>query len=254
MALIQVDDVSVAFPLYHGDSRSLKKIVFATASGRLARDRQQRVIVQALRDISFSLQAGDRLALVGRNGAGKTTLLRALAGIYEPQSGHIRLEGRVSTLLDSSLGMNVDMTGEENVTLRGLYNGMTRAEISRMAEDVADFAELGEFFRLPVKFYSSGMTLRLAFGMATSVHPQILLMDEWMLAGDANFLDKARSRVDAFVRKAEILVLSTHNDDVVRKWATRVIWLDQGRIVQDGTADEVLASYLGQTIPAPVPA
>ena len=193
-----------------------------------------------------ALKAGDRLALVGRNGAGKTTLLRTLAGIYEPLIGQIKLSGKLSTLLDSSLGMNVDMSGRENITLRGLYNGMSSADINRMAEDVAEFAELGEFLELPVKFYSSGMVLRLAFAMATAVHPEILLMDEWMLAGDANFMEKARARVDAFVNKAEILVLSTHNEEIVLKWATRVIWMDQGRIIQDGPAETVLESYLGR--------
>jgi lipopolysaccharide transport system ATP-binding protein len=246
MAFINVEGVAIDFPLYHGDARSLKKMVLTTASGRFGQDQQKRVVVQALRDISFSLKAGDRLALVGRNGAGKTTLLRTLAGIYEPLIGQIKLSGKLSTLLDSSLGMNVDMSGRENITLRGLYNGMSSADINRMAEDVAEFAELGEFLELPVKFYSSGMVLRLAFAMATAVHPEILLMDEWMLAGDANFMEKARARVDAFVNKAEILVLSTHNEEIVLKWATRVIWMDQGRIIQDGPAETVLESYLGR--------
>jgi len=158
----------------------------------------------------------------------------------------VHIEGKVSTLLDAGLGMNVDLSGRENIALRGLYNGMSKAEIDALADDVAAFAELGEFLELPVRFYSSGMVVRLAFAMATAIHPQVLLMDEWMLAGDANFLDKARARIEAFVSKAEILVLSTHVESIVLKWATRVIWLDQGRVIADGPAEEVMASYLGR--------
>jgi lipopolysaccharide transport system ATP-binding protein len=246
VAFIDLEHVSVDFPIYHGSSRSLKKTMLAAASGRIAQDRQQRVVVQALRDVSFRLREGDRLALVGGNGAGKTTLLRVLAGIYEPAQGHVHIEGKISSLLDSSLGMNVDLSGRENISLRGYYNGMSPAEIAELAEDVAQFAELGEFLELPVRFYSSGMVVRLAFAMATAIHPQVLLMDEWMLAGDANFLDKAKARIEAFVNKAEILVLSTHVEGIVLKWATRVIWLDQGRVMADGPAEEVLAQYLGR--------
>ena len=252
MASIDIEHVSIDFPIYHGGSRSLKKTMLAAASGRIGQDRQQRVVVQALRDVSFKLRPGDRLALVGGNGAGKTTLLRVLAGIYEPVLGHIHIEGKLSTLLDAGLGMNVELSGRENIALRGYYNGMSNAEISRLADDVAEFAELGEFLELPVRFYSSGMVVRLAFAMATAIHPEVLLMDEWMLAGDASFLDKARARIEAFVSKAEILVLSTHIEGIVLKWATRVIWLDQGRVIADGPAEQVMAAYLGR--PAAVPA
>jgi lipopolysaccharide transport system ATP-binding protein len=248
MASVLVDGVSIQFPLYHGNSRSLKKTVLAAASGRMGEDRQHRVVVEALRDVSFALQAGDRLALVGGNGAGKTTLLRALAGVYEPTAGRVRVQGAVGALLDASLGMNPDLSGRENIMLRGLYNGMSKREIALMAEDVAAFAELGEFLELPVRFYSSGMGVRLAFAMATAIRPQVLLMDEWFLAGDAAFMDKARQRMESLVRDAEILVLSTHNDAVVLEWATRVIWLDQGRVREDGPVREVLGHYLGRDL------
>ena len=192
MANIVVEDVSVDFPLYHGNARSLKKMVLSAASGRVSADRQNRVVVQALRNITFTLNPGDRLALVGGNGAGKTTLLRTLAGIFEPVGGRLKVTGLVGSLLDPTLGMNAELSGRENIMLRGLYNGMSKAEIDVMADDVAEFAELGEFLELPVRFYSSGMNIRLAFAMATAIKPQILLMDEWFLAGDAAFMDKAR--------------------------------------------------------------
>jgi lipopolysaccharide transport system ATP-binding protein len=247
---INIDGVSVFFPLYHASSRSLKKTVVAAASGRLGKDMQQRVVVQALRDISFSLESGDRLALVGNNGAGKTTLLRTLAGIYEPVMGHVRIRGSLNALLDPNLGMSPELTGRENVLLRGLYNRVPRSEIGRLEEDVASFAGLGDFMDLPVRTYSAGMVLRLGFAMATAIRPQILLMDEWIMVGDAEFQDRAQARLEDMVRRAEILVISTHNIGVVRNWCTRVLWLDQGRIRLDGPPREVLEAYLGRPLTA----
>lgn len=236
------------FPLYHGSNRSLKKTVMAAASGRLGQDKQSRVVVQALRDISFRLTSGDRLGLIGANGAGKTTLLRTLAGIYEPVLGRMRVQGSLNAMLDPNLGMNGDLTGRENVLLRGLYNGLPRSELARLETDVAEFAELGDFIDLPVRTYSSGMVVRLGFAVATAIRPQILLMDEWFLVGDAEFIDKAQERLEHMVRGAEILVLSTHDAAVVQSWCTRVLWLDQGRIREDGPPNAVLESYLGHPI------
>ena len=254
-ARIDVTDVSVFFPLYHGSSRSLKKTVMAAASGRLGQDRQSRVVVEALRHITFSLGSGDRLGLIGMNGAGKTTLLRTLAGIYEPVMGRVRVQGVLSTMLDTGLGMNVELTGRENIQLRGLYSGLNRAELPRLEEDGAAFSELGDFMDLPMRTYSAGMVVRLSFALATAIRPQILLMDEWFLAGDAEFLEKAQARLESVVRGAEILVLSTHLMPVVRQWCTRVLWLDQGRIIADGAPDDVIPGYLREpmTTPAPTP-
>jgi lipopolysaccharide transport system ATP-binding protein len=253
-ALIEVSDVSVLFPLYHGSSRSLKKMFVAAASGRLAQDQQQRVVVRALSNINLRLQSGDRLGLVGPNGAGKTTLLRVLAGIYEPVLGRLRVRGSLNALLDPSLGMNMDLTGRENILLRGLYNGLPRSAVPRLEEDVIEFAELADFIDLPVRIYSAGMVVRLAFALATAIKPQILLMDEWFLAGDAVFLEKARQRLEEMVRGADILVLSTHQVDIVKNWCTRVLWLDQGHVLADGPTEEVLKRYLGSVPEQPVAA
>jgi lipopolysaccharide transport system ATP-binding protein len=244
-ASIDAHDVSVLFPLYHGNSRSLKKMLVRAASGRLAEDQQHRVVVRALSDINFSLKRGERLGLVGSNGAGKTTLLRVLAGIYEPVSGHIRMHGTMNALLDTSLGMNPELTGRENIMLRGLYGGMSGPMLEQLEEDVIEFAELSDFIDLPMRIYSAGMAVRLGFALATAIRPRILLMDEWFLAGDAAFLEKARQRMEGMVRAADILVLSTHNDAIVREWCTRVIWLEKGRIRADGPVDEVLEQYVG---------
>jgi lipopolysaccharide transport system ATP-binding protein len=253
-AVIDVTNLSVLFPLYHGSSRSLKKMVVAAASGRLAKDQQQRVVVRALSNINLRLSSGDRLGLVGSNGAGKTTLLRVLAGIYEPVLGNLHVKGSLNALLDPNLGMNVELTGRENILLRGLYNGLPRSALPRLEEDVAEFAELADFLDLPVRIYSAGMVVRLGFALATAITPQILLMDEWFLAGDAAFLEKARHRLEEMVRGADILVLSSHQTGIVRNWCTRVVWLDQGQIVADGPADEVLDRYLGSVPEQPVAA
>ncbi len=250
MARIEVSRLSVDFPLYHGSARSLKKTLVAAASSRFGQDNQSRVVVQALRDVSFTLARGDRLGLIGTNGAGKTTLLRTIAGIYEPVVGHVRVDGSLNALLDPNSGMNMDLTGRENIMLRGLYNGYPKQEISQLEQDVQDFAELGEFLDLPVRFYSSGMIVRLGFGLATAIKPEVLLMDEWFLAGDARFMDKARDRIEGMVRGADILVLSTHQTSVILQWCSRVIWMDGGQVREDGPPEQVVESYLGRKLVA----
>ena len=247
-ASIDAENVSVLFPLYHGHSRSLKKMLVAAASGRLAEDQQHRVVVRALSDINFSVSSGERIGLVGSNGAGKTTLLRTLAGIYEPVTGRIRIEGSLNALIDPSLGMNVDLTGRENIMLRGLYGGLSRPMLTQLEQDVIEFAELSDFIDLPVRIYSAGMVVRLGFALATAVRPRILLMDEWFLAGDASFMEKARRRLEEMVRSADILVLSTHDVPILKEWCTRAIWLDKGRIRADGPVEAVLEQYAAAAI------
>src|SRR3954447_18075767 len=160
MGRIVADNVQVDFPIYHGNSRSLKRTVFAAASGRLHTDARHRVVVSALRGVSLNLRNGDRLGLVGANGAGKTTLLRTLAGIYEPVAGRVEVDGRIGALLDTNLGMNPELTGRENIALRGVYSGLDKQEIAQLEDDVQGFADLGEFLDLPMRFYSAGMIVR----------------------------------------------------------------------------------------------
>ena len=144
--------------------------------------------------------------------------------------------------------MNLELTGRENIMLRGLYNGMPREALEQLEADVTEFAGLSDFIDLPVRIYSSGMVVRLGFALATAIRPQILLMDEWILAGDAQFLDRAKHRLEAMVRGAEILVLSTHNTDIIRTWCSRVLLLEEGRIRADGPPDEVMEQYLGHPL------
>ncbi|MCX2564698.1 ATP-binding cassette domain-containing protein [Acetobacter thailandicus] len=244
MAYLKASDISIDFPLYHTENRSLKKALLGQVSSRFGVDKKSRPVVQALRDVSFSLKTGDRLGLVGSNGSGKTTLLRTLSGIYQPTAGTLSMEGKLISLLDPQQGMNMELTGYENIRLRSYYLGLSKSESQMFEEDVVGFTELNEFLDIPVRNYSSGMIVRLAFGMATAFSPEILLMDEWILAGDAAFMAKAKKRVEGMVQHADILVLASHSPSILAEWTNRLIWLDGGRIVADGPAMEVFESYL----------
>lgn len=244
MSHLTAFNISVDFPLYHSDNRSLKKTILGRASGRFAKDHKNRPVVQALQNISFTLRSGDRLGLVGSNGSGKTTLLRALSGIYQPTNGSLSMEGRLVSLLDPGQGMNLELTGRENIRLRGYFLGLPRAEIDHLEADVEDFSDLAQFLDLPVRNYSSGMVVRLAFAMATAFPPELLLMDEWILAGDAAFMEKAKVRVESMVRHADILILASHSATTLAEWCNRLIWLEAGQIKADGKPLDVLERYL----------
>ncbi len=243
MASIELSNVSIVFPIYCAGNRSFKNVVLAaTTGGRIGRAANH-VIVQALDNVSFTLQDGDRVALIGHNGAGKTTLLRVLAGIFQPASGWVRVDGRVTPMFDVNLGIDPESTGYENIVLRGLYLGLTRAEIMRRRDAVAEFTELGQFLGFPVRTYSAGMQARLAFAMATCIDPDILLLDEGIAAGDANFLEKANERLDQFIRRAGILVLASHSAELVRRFCNKAIVMYHGQIKCVGSVDEAMQMY-----------
>jgi lipopolysaccharide transport system ATP-binding protein len=249
MARIVAEGLAIEFPLYHLGARSLKKRLLAATPLRMRTDHANRIVVAALRDLSFRIGRGERVALVGPNGAGKTTLLRTLAGVYEPVAGRLLVEGAIGSLIDPAAGMDPDATGRENIFLRGLFRGMSEEESAALVDDVAGFAGLGEFLDVPVRTYSAGMNIRLSFAMATAMTPQVLLMDEWFLAGDADFMAKAAGRLARLVTAADILVIATHDMAIVRQWCTRAIRLESGRITADGPVDEVLGA-----VPEPAPA
>jgi len=239
-----LEGVSIAFPLYHGGSRSLKKsLLYHGSAGRIGTDANHRIIVEALRDISLSLEVGDRLALIGANGAGKTTLLRVMAGIYEPTAGRVMVRGRISPMFDISLGIDNDLTGYDNIRLRGLILGMSPDEIESRLPDIAEFTALDEYLDMPVRTYSAGMMLRLTFAVATCFEPEVLLMDEWIVAGDASFIAKARQRIGSFIDKAAVMVLASHDLPTCRQWCSKGLWLDQGRIIRFGPIEEVIDAY-----------
>jgi lipopolysaccharide transport system ATP-binding protein len=237
MSRIKADQIVIDFPIYGGRSRSLKQTVIRAATGgALATDANDRVVVRALDHVNLDLHEGDRVGLVGHNGSGKTTLLRAIAGIYEPVAGSLMVQGRIAAMLSLTLGMDHEATGYENIFLRGVTMGMTRREIEAIVDDVCEFSELGEYINMPMRTYSSGMAMRLAFAVSTSVRADIILMDEWLSVGDEVFAEKSKTRLAELVDQAKILVLASHSPEVIRENCSKVIRLEHGRIVEQGPA------------------
>ncbi|WP_462323178.1 ABC transporter ATP-binding protein [Halochromatium sp.] len=247
MASIQLKDVTVSFPVYDAAARSMKQhLIPSRTGGRISNAGASGSVITALDHLDLELAHGDRVGLVGHNGAGKSTLLRVMAGIYEPCGGQIRVDGQVAPLFDITLGMDADATGYDNILMRGLFLGMTRAEIRARAGEIADFTELGDFLDLPIRTYSEGMRMRLAFAISTSISPDILLLDEGIAAGDASFMEKAAARLNAFVGRAAIIVLASHSDALIRQLCTSVVLLEHGRVVAKGPTDSMLADYAAQ--------
>jgi lipopolysaccharide transport system ATP-binding protein len=231
MAYITADRIVVEFPIYDLAHRSLKNRVLGATTGGLVASARHVTVIRAIDQISFDIQKGMRIGLVGHNGSGKTTLLRVLAGIYEPVAGQVRVEGKVASLLDVSTGIDPEATGSENIVLRGVMMGLTLREIRSRAQEIAEFTELGEYLDMPVRTYSSGMLLRLAFGVATSINADIVLMDEWLSVGDENFKEKAARRLDDMVARSAILVLASHSMELLKRNCNQVFRMEHGRIV-----------------------
>jgi ABC-type polysaccharide/polyol phosphate transport system ATPase subunit len=243
MTRLHLENVGLSYPIYGANGRSFKSGLFNIATGgRLAKSHNS-MWVDALQQINLDLHPGDRLGLVGHNGAGKTTLLKVLSQIYEPTQGKITVEGTSNCLFDIMMGMDQESNGYENIILRGLIFGLTRREATQLIPDVEAFAELGEFIKMPIKTYSSGMKVRLAFGIITSIPSQILLLDEVVNVGDANFMEKAKIRMKNFIHHADILVLSTHDLDIMREMCNKVLWLEHGMIKRFGEIEAVLSEY-----------
>lgn len=246
MASIEFNNVSVDFPIYNASGRSIKKRLIQVATGgQLGADPQGRVVVRALEGLTFTLRDGDRVGLLGHNGAGKSTMLRLLSGVYVPSEGTARIVGDIGSLIDISLGIDPESTGRENVYLRGALLGMTRAMLKDQMEDIIEFSELGDFIDMPLRTYSTGMHLRLAFAVSTILHPQILLMDEWLAVGDQGFKAKAEQRMEELVAKSAILVIASHSRELILETCNRAIWLEHGKIRMDGSAEAVAAAYFG---------
>jgi len=252
MSSITLKDYSLIYPMFHGSARSFKKSLFKgvrqkiqnrQAVGGSIISQDDTTIIVALDAISLTIASGERVGLIGHNGAGKSTLLRALAGIYESSIGQFDVTGEVHALLSPQAGMNTELTGRENVRLYARVLGMTAQAAVALEKDVEAFAELGAFLDLPVRHYSSGMAIRLGFGLATSPRPEILLMDEWFMAGDSHFQEKARERLTRLIEYVRILVVTSHSLPILQKWCTRIIWMEGGRIRMDGPPDLVIAAY-----------
>lgn len=241
---IDLEDVELDYPILSQSSRKLsRQLINVATGGQLDRSEQGKITVRALSDITVRLNVGDRVGLIGHNGSGKSTLLRLLGGIYRPTSGRVSREGTIGSLLDISLGMSPDATGRENIYLRGALQGMSRAEIARLVPGIIEFSELGDFIELPMRTYSSGMLLRLAFSVSTVLAPDILLMDEWLAVGDEAFQSKAEQRLHEVVSRTSILVIASHSANLIKSQCNRVLYLEHGRLVADGLPADVLPMY-----------
>jgi ABC-type polysaccharide/polyol phosphate transport system ATPase subunit len=258
MLSIVARDVCVEFPIFDTYGRSLRHKLglgriarslnkFAGAKrnvgGMINASRQGRVVIRALDGLSFTLSEGDRVGLLGHNGSGKTTLLRTLAGIYEPIAGELRTSGNVIPLFDLQLGMDPDATGFENIWLRGQMLHLTADQIEEALDNIADFTELGDYLYMPIRTYSQGMILRLAFAISTAIVPEILVLDEMIGAGDAGFLSRAEVRLSNFLQQARILAFASHNVELLRRWCNKGMLLERGKLVAFGPLDEVIEQY-----------
>jgi lipopolysaccharide transport system ATP-binding protein len=246
LANIILSRASVEIPVFNSASRSLtNSLMSAATGGLLTTHKGGHVSIRALSEISLALNPGDRLGVIGHNGSGKSTLLRLLAGIYSPTSGTISISGTIASLMSISLGINQDNTGRENIYIRGKLMGLSKKQIDEKIEEIVAFSDLGAYIGLPVRTYSSGMALRLAFSVATTIRADIIIMDEWLSVGDETFKDRAQARLNELVDESEILVIASHSRDLIEKTCNRVLWLEHGLVKMLGDTKEVTEAYFG---------
>jgi len=245
MPSIALENVCVDLPIYNSKGRSLKSAILAqTVGGGVADDSDRSVVViRALDHVTLHLRHGARVALIGANGAGKTTLLRVMARIYPPTNGTAAIIGRISCLTELNVGMDPEATGYENIEMRGILLGLSQKEIEKLQPDVEEFTGLGEFLKLPIRCFSQGMMLRLAFGISTAIQPDIILLDEIIGVGDRSFAEKARVRLKRLIDRASILVLASHDPNIVAENCSSAIWLSHGRVIEEASTAEILDRY-----------
>lgn len=242
---IQLRDVDIAFPVFDAQSLGLINTLvrFGGLRGRRVAGPAPMRSVQALHGINLSLQSGDRIGLIGHNGAGKSTLLRVLSGVYEPVRGEVCQHGSVSALTDIMLGMDSEASGLDFIITRGIVMGLSKRQAADWVEEIGAFTELSERLHMPVRTYSAGMLLKLAFAVATAITPDILLMDEVVGAGDAKFQERAQKRLHALMSRVSILVVASHNEQLLKSFCSHALVLRQGTIEYRGTVDDCLAYY-----------
>lgn len=246
MSHIILNDVTVDIPIYNSQSRSLKKTFIGLASGgRIGLSEKGFSVVRSLSNINLEIKDGERVGILGPNGAGKSTLLRVLGGAYIPTHGFADIRGKVGSLIDVSLGIDSEATGIENIYLRAALLQIPKNIVQEQLKSIIDFTELGEFINMPVRTYSSGMHMRLAFAVSTMIRPEVLLMDEWLSVGDQNFQTKAEKRLRNLIESTSILVIASHSRELIEKCCTRAILLDSGKIVADGVPRDICNQYFG---------
>ena len=234
MAEIILNNLSISFPIYSWHGRSIKhELVNYAIGGIIGSKSNIPTCVNALSNISLEINSGDKLAIVGHNGSGKTTLLRAISKIYFPTNGNIRVNGTLHSLIDIMLGVNFEATGIENIYLRGLLMGLSKKQIKSYEDEIIEFSELDKFINLPIRMYSSGMALRLAFSIAMVVKSDILIMDEWLSVGDLEFKTKAQAKLKEVINRTKILVIATHDHGLVEQICNRKVHLEHGELISD---------------------
>ena len=234
MTYLIAERLTVDYPILDVGHRSFKKDALSwITGGRIGQTSNHRLSIRALEDLSFEIRPGDRVGLLGHNGSGKSTLLKVMANVYWPTQGSLKSQGRITSLLDLTLGMEVEATGYENIHLRGAILGMKPCDIRQSINDIAEFSGLGDYLRLPVRTYSSGMMVRLGFAISTAFPADIILMDEWLGVGDAQFQEQANSRLKDMTANAAILVLASHSTDLITSVCNRCIRLEHGKLVKD---------------------
>jgi len=243
MTFLKVDRVSLEFPIYDAGRSFRKSLLNAAVGGVIRRNEAKRVSVAALDNVSITLKQGDRLGLIGGNGGGKTTLLKVMAGVYAPDRGEVTAEGKLSCLFAGLPGIDEFDNAYRNIYSVCRFFGMSKEEIVEKTASIEEFCELGDYMYMPLRTYSAGMMARLTFAIATSMDPEILLMDEGIGAGDARFAHKAKARIDNFLGKAHIVVLASHSSELIREICNKAVLMRAGRIIEFGTVEDILEMH-----------
>ena len=246
MAAIELNDVSLTFCLRQATRLSLKEyllnLMFLSRNNPL-------ISVKALDGVNLQIRDGERVGVIGHNGAGKSTLLKMMAGIYPPTRGTRTVTGRICSLFDIALGFEPDASGRDNIRYRAYLQGETPGSLAGKMTEIEEFSELGEFLDSPVRYYSAGMAVRLAFSIATAIAPEVLLIDEVLSVGDLAFQNKARNRMKQMMASARLMVMVSHDLDSIKKMCSRVLWFQQGQCLMDGPADKVVNAYIQSATP-----
>lgn len=240
MTYIRFESVGLKFELYNNKGITLKETLINKLKRRNYYENKE---FWALKNVSFEVNAGETLGIIGNNGAGKSSLLKVLTKIYQPTEGAIHSEGKIAPLIELGAGFNPELSGLENIYLNGAIMGTPKKEMSKLVDNIVKFADLEEFIHTPIKYYSTGMYMRLAFTIATEISPEILIIDELFAGGDINFIDKAQTRLDNIIDQSQIVIMVSHSLDLVEEMCTRVILLDKGQIIKDGKPKEVIEYY-----------
>ena len=239
--IVKAENISIHYNFIHPSDTGFRVRFKNLLSGQSAVDGSRQI--KALDDVSFSISEGERVAFIGSNGSGKTTLLRVVGGILKPTLGHLDISGRVNAVFDPGLGMDPEASGYENILIRLMLGEVEPAKISDKAQEIAEFSDLGAALHRPLKTYSSGMAVRLSFAIATSIEPEIMVMDEWLSAGDVRFVKRALEKMRSLVDSSRALLIASHSQDIIEGWCTRAVWLDQGKILADGDPSKIWEEY-----------